>query len=72
MSYTVVIGVIGWIVFVGAMVGGWLFDAAGAAGVTGFNIWSLMVAVIGAVAFLVVWHAIRARPHTRKDARPQR
>jgi uncharacterized membrane protein YeaQ/YmgE (transglycosylase-associated protein family) len=44
---------------VGAVVGGWLFNAAGAAGVTGFNAWSLMVAVIGAVVFLVVWHSIR-------------
>jgi uncharacterized membrane protein YeaQ/YmgE (transglycosylase-associated protein family) len=44
---------------VGAVVGGWIFQAAGAAGVTGFNLWSLLVAVVGAVAFLVVWHAIR-------------
>ena len=44
---------------VGAVIGGWIFNAAGAVGVTGFNIWSLMVAVIGAVVLLVVWHAIR-------------
>jgi len=44
---------------VGAVIGGWLFNAAGAAGVTGFNVWSLMVAVAGAVVFLVVWHAMR-------------
>jgi len=44
---------------VGAVVGGWLFHAFGAAGVTGFNLWSLIVAVIGAVVVLVVWHAIR-------------
>ena len=50
---------------VGAVVGGWIFNAAGTAGVTGFNVWSLMVAVIGAVIFLVVWHAIRgSRSHT--------
>ena len=49
---------------VGAVVGGWIFNAAGTAGVTGFNVWSLMVAVIGAVIFLVVWHAIRgSRSH---------
>jgi uncharacterized membrane protein YeaQ/YmgE (transglycosylase-associated protein family) len=49
---------------VGAVVGGWIFNAAGTAGVTGFNVWSLMVAVVGAVIFLVVWHAIRRpRPH---------
>jgi uncharacterized membrane protein YeaQ/YmgE (transglycosylase-associated protein family) len=44
---------------VGAVVGGWLFNAFGTAGVTGFNIWSLLVAVVGAVAILWVWHAIR-------------
>ena len=47
---------------VGAVVGGWIFSAAGSAGVTGFNAWSLMVAVIGAVVFLVLWHAIRGNP----------
>jgi uncharacterized membrane protein YeaQ/YmgE (transglycosylase-associated protein family) len=44
---------------IGAVVGGWLFNMFGAAGVTGFNIYSLVVAVIGAVLVLVVFHAIR-------------
>lgn len=44
---------------VGAIVGGWLFNRFGAAGVTGFNVYSLLVAVIGAVLVLVVYHAIR-------------
>ena len=44
---------------VGALVGGWLFNLMGSAGVTGFNIWSLFVAVIGAVLSLVLWHAVR-------------
>jgi uncharacterized membrane protein YeaQ/YmgE (transglycosylase-associated protein family) len=44
---------------VGAVVGGWLFSMFGAAGVTGLNLYSLLVAVIGSVAFLVVYHAIR-------------
>jgi uncharacterized membrane protein YeaQ/YmgE (transglycosylase-associated protein family) len=44
---------------VGSVLGGWLFHLLGSTGVTGFNIWSLFVAVIGAVVFLVVWHAIR-------------
>ena len=46
---------------VGAVVGGWLFSVAGMSGVTGLNIYSLIVAVIGAVVFLVVYHAIRRR-----------
>ena len=44
---------------VGAIVGGWLFSFFGAHGVTGFNLYSLLVAVIGAVIVLVVYHAIR-------------
>ena len=44
---------------VGAVVGGWLFNRFGATGVTGLNLYSLLVAVIGAVVVLVVYHAIR-------------
>jgi len=44
---------------VGAVVGGYLFNTFGAAGVTGLNLYSLLVAVVGAVVLLVVYHAIR-------------
>jgi len=44
---------------VGAVVGGWLFNPFGKSGVTGLNLYSLLVAVIGAVVLLVVYHAIR-------------
>lgn len=44
---------------IGAVVGGWVFNAFGAAGVSGLNIYSLVVAVIGAVLVLVIYHAIR-------------
>lgn len=44
---------------VGAVVGGWLFRNFGAAGVTGLNLYSLLVAVVGAVIVLVVYHALR-------------
>ena len=44
---------------VGAVVGGWLFSFFGGHGVTGLNIYSLLVAVIGAIVVLVVYHAIR-------------
>jgi uncharacterized membrane protein YeaQ/YmgE (transglycosylase-associated protein family) len=43
---------------VGAVVGGWLFNTFGMAGVTGFNLYSLLVAVVGAAALLVVYHAL--------------
>lgn len=44
---------------VGAVVGGWLFNTFGAAGVNGLNLYSLAVAVIGSIVLLVVYHAIR-------------
>jgi len=44
---------------VGAFVGGWLFNTFGASGVSGLNLYSLLVAVVGAVVVLVVYHAIR-------------
>jgi len=44
---------------VGAIVGGWLFRTFGASGVTGLNLYSLVVAVIGAVAVLVLYHTVR-------------
>lgn len=43
---------------VGAIVGGWLFNTFGKAGVSGLNLYSLLVAVVGAVAVLVVYHAV--------------
>ena len=44
---------------VGAIVGGWLFTTFGASGVTGFNVYSLLVAVVGSVGLLVIYHAIK-------------
>jgi uncharacterized membrane protein YeaQ/YmgE (transglycosylase-associated protein family) len=44
---------------VGAIVGGFLFNMFGARGVTGLNLYSLFVAVIGSIVFLVVYHTIR-------------
>lgn len=44
---------------VGAVVGGYLFSVFGAHGVTGLNLYSLCVAVVGAVVVLVLYHAIR-------------
>ena len=46
---------------VGALVGGEIFNALGAMPVTGFNFYSLFVAVIGAVVVLVIYHAIAGR-----------
>ncbi len=46
---------------VGAIVGGAIFNAIGALPVTGFNLYSLFVAVVGAVVVLVIYHAIAGR-----------
>jgi uncharacterized membrane protein YeaQ/YmgE (transglycosylase-associated protein family) len=46
---------------VGGVVGGWIFAAMGSTGVTGFNLWSLFVAVIGAVVVLMLYHALVRR-----------
>jgi uncharacterized membrane protein YeaQ/YmgE (transglycosylase-associated protein family) len=43
---------------IGAVVGGWLFRTFGMTGVTGLNIYSMLVAVIGAVVVLVIYHAL--------------
>jgi uncharacterized membrane protein YeaQ/YmgE (transglycosylase-associated protein family) len=44
---------------VGAIVGGWLFTTFGASGVTGLNVYSLLVAIVGSVGLLVIYHAIK-------------
>ena len=50
---------------VGAVVGGFLFNQLGAAGVTGFNIYSMFVAVVGAVIVLVIYHPVTGRRTVR-------
>ena len=44
---------------VGALLGGWLFSAFGAGGVSGLNLYSLLVAVVGSVVLLVLYHTLR-------------
>jgi uncharacterized membrane protein YeaQ/YmgE (transglycosylase-associated protein family) len=46
---------------VGAFVGGFIFHLLGFAGVSGLNLWSMLVAVIGAVVVLVIYHAVVGR-----------
>ena len=64
---------------VGAIVGGFLFNMFGARGVTGLNLYSLFVAVIGSIVFLVVFggngagailvKALRLRSSSRRYSR---
>ncbi|HKV15469.1 MAG TPA: GlsB/YeaQ/YmgE family stress response membrane protein [Reyranella sp.] len=44
---------------VGAVIGGWIVTALGGAGITGFNLWSLLVAILGAIVLLVLVHVVR-------------
>lgn len=44
---------------VGSVIGGWLFGLLGFSGVTGVNVWSLLVAVAGSIVVLLAYHAIR-------------
>ena len=46
---------------VGAVVGGWLFSMFGAAGVTGLNLYSFLVAIIGSIVVLVIYHMLFRR-----------
>jgi uncharacterized membrane protein YeaQ/YmgE (transglycosylase-associated protein family) len=46
---------------VGAEVGGWVFRLFGMSGVTGFNLYSLLVAVLGAVILLFIYHQLIRR-----------
>ncbi len=46
---------------VGAVVGGWVFTMFGAQGVTGLNLYSILVAVIGAILVLVIYHMVFRR-----------
>lgn len=43
---------------IGAMVGGWLMNKFGEPGVTGFNIRSLLVAIVGAVIVLIIFNLV--------------
>jgi uncharacterized membrane protein YeaQ/YmgE (transglycosylase-associated protein family) len=44
---------------IGAIVGGWIMSLFGQAGVSGLNLYSLVVAVLGAIVVLVAYHTIR-------------
>lgn len=46
---------------VGALVGGFLFSLFGATGVTGLNIWSMIVAIVGSVVVLLIYNAVAGR-----------
>ena len=46
---------------IGALVGGFLFDLFGTTGVTGLNIWSMIVAIVGSIVVLLIYNALTGR-----------
>ena len=46
---------------IGAIVGGFLFEFFGGTGLTGLNIWSMIVAIVGSVVVLVIYNALTTR-----------
>lgn len=44
---------------VGAVLGGWIMSALGQGGVNGFNLYSFIVAVLGAIVLIAIVRAIR-------------
>jgi uncharacterized membrane protein YeaQ/YmgE (transglycosylase-associated protein family) len=52
---TILIGI------VGAFVGGFVVNLVGGAGVSGFNIWSILVATLGAIILLAIYRLVASR-----------
>ena len=46
---------------IGSVAGGWLFNTFGESGVTGLNIYSILVSVVGAVVVLLLYHTVIGR-----------
>jgi uncharacterized membrane protein YeaQ/YmgE (transglycosylase-associated protein family) len=50
---------------VGACVGGFIFTGIGGQGITGFNLYSMFVAIIGAIVVLFLYHAVTGKTGLR-------
>lgn len=44
---------------IGAVLGGWIMSLFGETGVTGFNIYSFLVAILGAIVLIAIIRAVR-------------
>ncbi len=44
---------------IGAVIGGWVMSFLGQTGITGFNLYSMMVAVLGAVILIAIVESLR-------------
>lgn len=52
---------------VGAFIGGFIFNFITGVGFTGFNLWSLIVATIGAIVLLLIINLIQKTKHENRD-----
>ncbi|MGI5935599.1 MAG: GlsB/YeaQ/YmgE family stress response membrane protein [Oscillospiraceae bacterium] len=52
---------------IGAFIGGIVMNILGGTGVTGFNLWSLFVAVIGAIILLLIVNAFRKKGQEKQE-----
>ena len=54
-------GILGDIIvgILGALIGGYIYGLFGHAGITGFDFWSLVCAIIGAIVLLLILRALR-------------
>ena len=50
---------------IGSVVGGWLFSYFGDHDPMRFNLVSMVIAIVGAVIVLLIWHALTGRRHLR-------
>lgn len=53
---------------IGAVIGGWVLSLFGTTGVSGFNIWSFLVALLGAVILLFVINAFSGKKRERSTS----
>ena len=54
LVWDIVVGIIG------AVLGGWIMSLVGNSGVTGFNLYSFLVALLGAVVLIAIVRAVRS------------
>ncbi|MCM1567241.1 MAG: GlsB/YeaQ/YmgE family stress response membrane protein [Dehalobacter sp.] len=52
---------------VGAFIGGWIVNIFGGIGINGFNVWSFLVALLGAVILLSIVNALTGRKHSHNQ-----
>jgi uncharacterized membrane protein YeaQ/YmgE (transglycosylase-associated protein family) len=53
---------------IGAFLGGWLLNLMGGYGITGFNIWSFVVALVGSIILLLIVNAFSGRRRPRQTS----